>query len=184
MNKLQELEPQLNVEWYQFGNFIRPSSTVDSLDLTDSDTRLTHAVQQVQSLKEDVQGVLLVTDGIHKSTIDASIEAELTGVPFYVIAMGDTNGVQDVSIVDVQRNSLGYLNTSHEFLVSVQADGYANERVRLSMSDAMGNIIDTTTLFIATNGERLVHPFQVNLEKLAYNPFVFLLQSLKMSGLL
>ena len=47
-----------------------PSSTVDSLDLTDSDTRLTHAVQQVQSLKEDVQGVLLVTDGIHKSTIE------------------------------------------------------------------------------------------------------------------
>ena len=179
LNKLQELEPQLNVEWYQFGNFIRPSSTVDSLDLTDSDTRLTHAVQQVQSLKEDVQGVLLVTDGIHKSTIDASIEAELTGVPFYVIAMGDTNGVQDVSIVDVQRNSLGYLNTSHEFLVSVQADGYANERVRLSMSDAMGNIIDTTTLFIATNGERLVHPFQVNLEETGLQSFRFSIAELE-----
>ena len=51
LDKLQQLEPQLNVEWYQFGNFIRPSSTVDSLDLTDSDTRLTHAVQQVHSLK-------------------------------------------------------------------------------------------------------------------------------------
>ena len=35
--------------------------------------------------------MLLVTDGIHNSTVDASIEAELTGLPFYVIAMGDTN---------------------------------------------------------------------------------------------
>lgn len=179
MNKLQELEPQLNVEWFQFGNFIRPSSTVDSLDLTDSDTRLTQAVQQVQSLKEDVQGVLLVSDGIHNSTIDASIEAELTGLPFYVIAMGDTNGVQDLSIVNVQRNSLGYLNSSHEFLVSVQADGYANKRVRLSVSDAMGNTIDTTTLFIATNGERLVHPFQVNLEETGLQSFRFSIAELE-----
>ena len=179
LNKLQQLEPQLNVEWYQFGNFIRPSSRIDSLDLTDSDSRLTQAIQQVQTLKEDFQGVLLVTDGIHKSTIDASIEAELTGLPFYVIAMGDTNGVQDVSIVDVQRNSLGYLNTTHEFLVSVQADGYVNKRVILSMRDAMGNILDTTILYISSNEERILHPFRVSLKETGLQSFNFTIEKLE-----
>lgn len=179
LNKLQQLEAQLNVEWYQFGNFMRPSSKIDSLDLTDSDTRLIQAIQQVQTLKEDFQGVLLVTDGIHNSTIDASIEAELTGLPFYVVAMGDTNGVQDVSIVEVQRNNLGYLNTTHEFLVSVQADGYANKRVILSIRDVMGNILDTAILFISSNEESIVHPFRVFLKETGLQSFHFTIEALE-----
>ena len=179
LNKLQKLESKLNVEWYQFGNFIRPSSKIDSLDLTDSDTRLNQAIQQVQTLKEEFQMVLLVTDGIHNSTIDASIEAELTGLPFYVVAMGDTNDVQDVSIVEIQRNSLGYLNTTHEFLVSVQADGYADKRVILSISDAMGNILDTAILFISSNEEYIVHPFQVFLKETGLQSFHFTIEVLE-----
>ena len=179
LDKLQQLEPQLNIEWYQFGNFIRPSSMIDSLDLTDSDSRLTQAIQQVQTLKEDFQAVLLVTDGIHNSTVDASIEAELTGLPFYVIAMGDTNGVQDASIVDIQRNSLGYLNTTHEFLVSVQADGYVNKKVILSIRDAMGNILDNAILFISSNEERIIHPFRVTLKETGLQSFHFTIEELE-----
>tara|TARA_A100001015_G_scaffold238027_1_gene270807 strand:- start:1520 stop:2107 length:588 start_codon:yes stop_codon:yes gene_type:complete len=93
LDELQQLEQQLNISWYQFGNFVRPSNAIDSIRFNDSDSRLTQAIQQVQALKEDFQGVLLVSDGIHNSTVDASIEAELTGLPFYVVAMGDTNGV-------------------------------------------------------------------------------------------
>lgn len=179
LDDLQQLEQQLSIEWYQFGNFVRPSSSIDSVRLNDSDTRLTQAIQQVQALKEDFQGVLLVTDGIHNANLDASIEAELTGLPFYVVAMGDTNEVQDVSIVDIQRNSLGYLNTSHEFSVSIQADGYANKTIKLSMSDAMGNILDTASLLISTNGERIVHPFQVNLKELGLQSFRFSIEALE-----
>ena len=179
LDELQQLEQQLNIVWYQFGNFVRPSSAIDSIRLNDSDSHLTQAIQQVQALKEDFQGVLLVSDGIHNSTIDASIEAELTGLPFYVVAMGDTNGVQDVSIVDVQRNSLGYLNTSHEFSVSIQADGYANEQLTLSMSDLMGNVLESTTLKVSTSGQRIVHPFRVNLNKIGLQSFRFGIEALE-----
>ena len=178
LDELQQLEQQLNIDWYQFGNFVRPSSAVDSIRLNDSDSHLTQAIQQVEALKEDFQGVLLVSDGIHNSTIDASIEAELTGLPFYVVAMGDTNGVQDVSIVDVQRNSLGYLNTSHEFSVSIQADGYANEQLTLSMSDLMGNVLESTTLEVSTSGQRIVHPFRVNLNEIGLQSFRFSIEAL------
>ncbi len=179
LDELQQLEQQLNIVWYQFGNFVRPSSAIDSIRLNDSDSHLTQAIQQVQALKEDFQGVLLVSDGIHNSTIDASIEAELTGLPFYVVAMGDTNGVQDVSIVDVQRNSLGYLNTSHEFSVSIQADGYANEQLTLSISDLMGNVLESTTLEVSTSGQRIVHPFRVNLNKIGLQSFRFGIEALE-----
>ena len=179
LDELQQLGQQLNIEWYQFGNFVRPSSDIDSIRLNDSDSRLTQAIQQVQALKEDFQGVLLVSDGIHNSTIDASIEAELTGLPFYVVAMGDTNGVHDVSIVDVQRSSLGYLNTSHEFSVSIQADGYANEQLTLSMSDLMGNVLESTTLEVTTSGQRIVHPFMVNLNEIGLQSFRFSIEALE-----
>ena len=179
LDELQQLGQQLNIDWYQFGNFVRPSSDIDSIRLNDSDSRLTQAIQQVQALKEDFQGVLLVSDGIHNSTIDPSIEAELTGLPFYVVAMGDTNGVQDVSIVDVQRSSLGYLNTSHEFSVSIQADGYANEQLTLSMSDLMGNVLESTTLEVTTSGQRIVHPFRVNLKEIGLQSFRFSIEALE-----
>ena len=179
LDELQQLGQQLNIEWYQFGNFVRPSNAIDSIRFNDSDSRLTQAIQQVQALKEDFQGVLLVSDGIHNSTVDASIEAELTGLPFYVVAMGDTNGVQDVSIIDVQRSSLGYLNTSHEFSVSIQADGYANEQLTLSMSDLMGNVLESTTLEVTTSGQRIVHPFMVNLNEIGLQSFRFSIEALE-----
>ena len=179
LDELQQLEQQLNIDWYQFGNFVRPSSSIDSISLIDSDSRLTQAIQQVQALKKDFQGVLLVSDGIHNSTIDASIEAELTGLPFYVVAMGDTNGVQDASIVDVKRNSLGYLNTYHEFSVSIQVDGYANEQLTLSMSDLMGNVLESTTLEVTTSGQRIVHIFRVYLKEIGLQSFRFSIEALE-----
>ena len=59
LDELQQLGQQLNIDWYQFGNFVRPSSDIDSIRLNDSDSRLTQAIQQVQALKEDFQGVLM-----------------------------------------------------------------------------------------------------------------------------
>ena len=46
LDELQQLEQQLNIDWYQFGNFVRPSSSIDSISLIDSNYRLTQAIQQ------------------------------------------------------------------------------------------------------------------------------------------
>jgi len=158
-------------ELYGFGPSLENKTQVDSLSFSETGTNISQALRDLKKLyqNQNLQAVVLASDGILTSGVNPLYTLEGSKVPVYTVLLGDTSEQRDILIKEVLFNEIAYLNNDMPIRVKIQSNGFdqAALQVRLRSED---KILDTKTLNLGsrkTQGEVsfLVQPEEVGLRQ-------------------
>lgn len=110
-------------------------STLDSLAFNGDRTNIANALGYARDALSDAnfQSVLLISDGQYNAGRNPLHVADRYPVPIYTVALGDTARQRDVQIRRITTNEIAYLETEQPVQVAIRSEGYANERVVVSL---------------------------------------------------
>lgn len=173
--------PPVHVEFetYAFGSSLTPFSLKDSLITEDRETRILDAIEQISSLDDPKDGVIMVTDGIITDRNDPSFEIQQLNRPFYVIGLGDTSKVKDLSISEVQGNRLGYFESTHTLNVFIQASGLKDQSSNLRVTDKSGNIIQEVPLRFSSPQQSFMIPISLELREVGLQTYTIRVEEIQ-----
>ncbi len=119
-----------DVRWFD-------SFSSDSLKLDGDMTDIASAMKSVKDKDspQNVQAVLLVSDG--NSTVDSNPlhEAEELGIPVFVVGVGDTSELKDLLIRKTLTNDITYVGNTVPVTVTIRSSGFEGQRVELLLRD-------------------------------------------------
>lgn len=98
-----------------------------------------------ESKNENLQAVVLVSDGNYNQGKNPVYTAEELNVPVFTIGIGDTSEQRDVLIAKVQTNNIAYAQTRIPIDVTVKWSGCRGENVEVVLSEGK-SIIDKKTI--------------------------------------
>ncbi|MCI0707303.1 MAG: FixH family protein [Ignavibacteriae bacterium] len=118
------------------------SFTADSLTLAGKGTDIAAALKEIKTLSatNNIQAVVLVTDG--NVTVGSSplYEAEELSLPVFTIGIGDTSEQRDVLVRKVLTNSITYVGNNVPVQVTLKSSGFNGERVEVTLNGAEGEL--------------------------------------------
>ena len=85
--------------------------------------------------KENIQAVLLITDGAFNTGNNPIYDAEFLGKPIFTIGIGDSTEPHDVSIQSIITNENIYINNPVPVNVNVKVNGYNEGELTLKLLD-------------------------------------------------
>jgi len=133
INLTQQIGDDYRIENYLFGAEVRKSSTPDFSDeLSDYSRFIGHLSNEYSAM--NIGAVIIAGDGIYNLGVEPVFAASRLSIPFYVIALGDTNSVTDLKISDVRFNSLVYKDDIFPLEVSISAEMLKNKDAELVLS--------------------------------------------------
>ncbi len=123
------------------------SSLPDSLSYDGQSTDISAALSDLrdQIARENIRGVVLISDGNYTAGRNPLYEAEALRVPVFTIGVGDTNEQKDILIEKVVSNSLAYAETRVPVDVTVKAAGFSGQNVEVTLSEG-SSVLDRTVL--------------------------------------
>jgi hypothetical protein len=164
-----ELKKSYEVKIYNFSD-----STRNGFDF-DNKGKLTNGfrfISQLNSelLNRNVGAVILASDGIFNRGGSPLYDINKLKAPFYTIALGDTIPKKDLLIVNINHNSLVYLD--NEFTLEVQIQAYESKGglTRLSVSDN-GKQVHEEQVVINSNAFVRNIPVKLKASKLGLQKF-------------
>ncbi|MDI6804171.1 MAG: vWA domain-containing protein [Bacteroidota bacterium] len=117
---------------------------------------VTDIAAALKSLKEDtknenLQAVVLISDGNYNQGKNPVYLAEGLNVPVYTIGIGDTSEQRDVLVADVQTNNIAYAQTRIPVDVTVKWSACSGENAEVVLSEGK-NILDKKTINLSRDG--------------------------------
>jgi hypothetical protein len=112
-------------------------SPSDSLSFTGQVTNLSEAFAGIKELqqRENIQSVVLLSDGNYTAGKNPLYEAEALGIPVFTIGVGDTNDQKDVLIDRVVTNALAYTEAQVPIDVVAKSSGFNGENVEVTIAE-------------------------------------------------
>ena len=114
-----------------------PTGALDSLRFdgarTDLDAALRSAREQLSG--DNLRAIVLASDGQYNAGRNPLYWAERSPVPIHTLVLGDTTRQRDVMLRRAEANDLAYTGTVVPVRVSVQAEGFADQAVQVSLWD-------------------------------------------------
>lgn len=109
----------------------------DSIACIDELTDLAGAIRGLARVREasNVQAAVLLTDGVYTVGDNPYHTAELPGIPLFAIGIGDTAEQIDILISRLAANDLVFAETSVPVDVTVKSNGFAGERVDVTLAE-------------------------------------------------
>lgn len=173
---LKDLEGQFNgdnfdFQMFGFGTSLESKVEVDSLSFSKTGTNISQALKDLKKLyqNQNLQAVVLASDGILTSGINPLYGLEGNKVPIYTVLLGDTSDQKDIIIKEVLFNEIAYLNNDMPIRVKIQSNGFdrAPLQVRLRNRD---KVLDTQSLNLNSSKNQgeitfLVKPEEVGLQQ-------------------
>ncbi len=133
----------------QVGNSqIRNSNApADSLGFSGDRTNVSQALAFVRERYKDenLQGVLLISDGQYNTGRNPIYLAERYPVPIHTIVVGDTTRRRDVQIRRVNTNEIAYVGDELPVQVGLLSEGFDGARVTVSLFEN-GVLLNTTNV--------------------------------------
>ena len=111
------------------------SATADSLQFDGNRTNMSHALAYVreQFKDENLQGVLVISDGQYNTGRNPIYLAERYPVPIHTVVVGDTTHRRDLQIRRVTTNDIAYVDDTLPIQVGLLSEGFDGERVTVSL---------------------------------------------------
>ena len=129
----QQISDDYQTESYLFGAEVRKSTTPDFSDeLSDYSKFIEYISNEYSGM--NIGAVIMAGDGIYNLGVEPVFAASGLSIPFYTIALGDTNSVTDLKIADVRFNSLVYKDDIFPLEVSISAEMLNNKDAELVLS--------------------------------------------------
>jgi hypothetical protein len=136
-NGIQKLSELGRIELFGFSSELSAITTPDSLQFDGGVTDISTALRDVQRKSEDenVQAVVLVTDGDYNLGENPVRQAERFGMPIYTIGVGDSSEQKDVLVTKVVTNEIAYTESRIPMDVTIKSSGFNGERVEVTLSE-------------------------------------------------
>jgi len=127
---IEELKSRYPTETLLFSD--RIDTTKLSPDFTGDVTAIGNVILSL-SQREDIGGVILITDGETNSGDDPVFTASYFPKKIYTIGVGDPEPTRDAFIKDVQTDRTAYRNTPFTVRVILQASGFEKRRAKVQI---------------------------------------------------
>lgn len=114
------------------------NATADSLAFDGNRTNMSHALAYVreQFKDENLQGVLVISDGQYNTGRNPIYLAERYPVPIHTVVVGDTTRRRDLQIRRVTTNDIAYVDDTLPIQVGLLSEGFGGERVTVSLFES------------------------------------------------
>jgi hypothetical protein len=134
---IQKLSKLGRLELFRFSSELKAISTPDSLHFNGDATDISTALKEVQkrSDEENIEAVVLVTDGDHNLGENPVREVNHSEMPIYTVGIGDSSEQKDVLITKVMTNEIAYAESRIPMDVTIKSSGFNGERVEISLSE-------------------------------------------------
>jgi hypothetical protein len=136
-NGIQELSKIARLEFFRFSSGFSAIPALDSVRFNGDATDISTALGEVQnrSEEENIQAVVLVSDGDHNLGENPLHEVNHFGMPIYTIGIGDSAEQRDVLITKLLTNEIAYAESRIPMDVTIKSSGFNGERVEVSLSE-------------------------------------------------
>ncbi|MEZ4703430.1 MAG: VWA domain-containing protein [Rhodothermales bacterium] len=128
------------VALYQFDDALKPRPSdrpdeADSIGFTGERTNVSAALEQVREelSNENLQGVVLISDGQYNAGRNPIYLAERYPVPIHTVVIGDTTARRDLQIRSVTTNEIAFVGDELPVRVGLRVEDYAGERVQVAL---------------------------------------------------
>lgn len=118
-------------------NFITNNFNYDSLRKNGQLTDISKALRWVNSsfAEDNIQAVLLFTDGEFNAGINPVYDADAFDKPVYIIGIGDSSEPKDVSIQSVLMNEVAYIDNPVPVNINIKINGFTGGSLKLALLD-------------------------------------------------
>lgn len=134
---ISELSRVARVKSYRFTDKVTELPSPDSLHFNGGSTDISAALKKLSGRieEENIQAIILLSDGNHNLGENPIHEAGRSAVPIYTIGIGDSLEQKDLLITRVLANDIVYSGSRVPVDVTVKSSGFSGERVEVSLSE-------------------------------------------------
>lgn len=100
---------------------------------------------------QNLQALVLVSDGIYNQGANPLLPAQSSPVPLYTVMVGDSSAPKDIAIRRVQTNQITYVNKELPVEVVVWQNGFEGQKVLLSVAEG-NNVLAQQSLTLGKSG--------------------------------
>ncbi len=147
----KELEKDFKLKFYTFANIVQEFDATknDSIEFIGDATDIQNALEVIKekNISDNLNGVVLISDGAYNAGGNPVRAAEELGIPVYTVAVGSAEPMTDLAITDVESNPFAYAGQSTPIRVTVHNSGFSSLTLPLQLF-ADGAIATTETLHI------------------------------------
>ncbi len=113
------------------------SSKTDSIQFNGEATNISNAFSEIKEKmnKENIQSVVLISDGNYTVGKNPLYDAEALGLPVYTIGVGDTTEQKDILVEKILTNNLAYAETRVPVDVTIKSSGFNYEKVEVTVAE-------------------------------------------------
>ncbi len=136
-NKLDKLAIDLNdnyeVKSYVFGNEIKADT---ALSFSQKQSNLEAVIDEIENnySNQNLGAVIMATDGIYTKGNSPLESAKNLKIPFYTVALGDSNQQRDALIKNVRYNQIVFAGNDFEVEIDLAAFDFTNQPAILQIS--------------------------------------------------
>lgn len=132
------------IDWVKFDKsaILINNFAFDSLKFDGEETNFYTALKKVSDLKqtENIQAVVVVTDGIYNTGENPVYLSERLGLPIYTIGIGDSIPPKDVIVSSITTNEIAFVDKPLPVKVNLKSFGYNNEQIKVQLYEGQNLI--------------------------------------------
>lgn len=147
------------VAFVQFGSDVYSIDIFkpDSLKLNDQSTDISKAInwatKNIES--QNIQTILMFTDGAFNSGINPIYSTEQFGKPVFIVGIGDSNEAKDIALESIITNDVTYVNNTIPVNINLTVNGFEQGEIKVQLLD---NNIQISEQAISINPETSAYP--------------------------
>lgn len=153
----RDLEKNSSLRPFVFAEKTRSleSLRADSVSFNGPGTDIANAFRSLRSGEgiENLKHVVLISDGAVNVGENPLYDAEQTGVPVSVLAVGDSTEPKDIVLTNVVTNEIAYAGTKLPVEATIRSSGYSGSRVQVTLRDEKNAPLDAQFLVLRGDGE-------------------------------
>ncbi len=155
----QELNSRIQFDYYAFSTDLSPieADTLDSLKFNGETTNLTNALKKISEkyVGQNLQGLILVSDGIFNQGENPTRVAEDIGLPIFSISVGEPIEQKDIVVSKILTNQVTYVNNKVPVDITIFARGFDRQKIKVSLFDG-AELVDSKIISVGNPPESRV----------------------------
>ncbi len=125
---LKQFSSSAEVKLFSFSHSVLPLAQ-ESLTVNGGTTNISFALQTSLKNIDNLQGIILLSDGNYTEGSNPLYDAEKSRIPIFTVGIGDTNEQKDISVSKLIANSIGYVDVAIPVDATIKVSGIPVQNV-------------------------------------------------------
>jgi hypothetical protein len=150
-NGIRQLAASADVRFFSFSHSVQPLAP-ESLHINGGTTNISGALQSSLRTIDDLQGIILISDGNYNAGANPLYDAEKSRIPVFTAGIGDTSEQKDISVSKLITNAIGYVDAAIPVDATIKASGITNRTVTAALFEDGKKINEQNITVSSANG--------------------------------